>query len=210
MTRLHAIVDVDASARARLDPLDVARAFLHGGARFLQLRAKTLGSRAFLELADACVAHAHARGATIIINDRVDIARISRADGVHVGQDDQPPAAARTLLGEDAIIGFSTHTVEQINAAVREPVSYVAVGPVFGTASKDTGFDAVGLSLVKTAARMAGRLPVVAIGGVTMDNASSVLAAGAASVAVISDLLAGGEPEQRTRAFLQRLADNHV
>lgn len=208
MTRLHAIVDVDASTRAGLAPLDVARAFLDGGARFLQLRAKTLGSRAFLELADACVALARARNASIIINDRIDIARVSKADGVHLGQDDVPPAAARQLLGEAAIVGFSTHTLEQVEAALREPVSYIAVGPVFGTRSKETGYDAVGLTLVSAAARLAGKVPLVAIGGITIETASSVVDAGAASVAVISDLLTRGHPEQRTRAFLERLADN--
>jgi thiamine-phosphate pyrophosphorylase len=208
--RLHAIVDVDASTNAGLIPLDVARAFLSGGARFLQLRAKTLGSRAFLELADACVALGRVSGASIIVNDRIDIARVSRADGVHVGQDDVPPAAARQLLGEQAIVGCSTHTLAQVEAALREPISYLAVGPVFGTRSKETGYDAVGLALVSAAARLAGAVPVVAIGGITIENASSVLAAGAASVAVISDLLAGGDPEARTRAFLQRIADDVV
>ena len=205
--RLHAIVDVDASTRAGLIPLEVARAFLAAGARLLQVRAKTLGSRAFLELADACVSAALPCNASIIINDRVDIARLSGAAGVHVGQDDLSPSAARQLLGERAIVGVSTHTVPQIEAALRESVSYVAIGPVFSTGSKDTGYDAVGLTLVSTAARLAGHVPVVAIGGITLDNASSVIAAGAASVAVIGDLLAGGDPERRTRAFLQRLPD---
>ena len=205
MTRLHAIVDVDASRRSGLHPLDVARAFLAGGARLLQLRAKTLDSRAFLELADGLVAAARPYNASVIINDRADIARLSAAAGVHVGQDDLPPAVARHLVGEDRIVGFSTHTVMQIQAAVGEPVSYMAIGPVFGTTSKDTGYDAVGLERVATAAKLAGSIPVVGIGGITLENASSVIAAGAASVAVISDLLAGGDPERRVRAFLQSL-----
>jgi thiamine-phosphate pyrophosphorylase len=201
---------VDASARADVTPVDVARAFLDGGARLLQLRAKTLPSRDFLALADTIVAAAGRYGASIIINDRVDIAKLAGAAGVHVGQDDLSPAAARRLLGDAAIVGFSTHTLQQIDAAVREPVSYVAVGPVFGTQSKDTGYRAVGLELVAAAARIAGTLPVVAIGGITIENASSVIAAGAASVAVISDLLVDRDPEERTRAFLRRLTDNRV
>lgn len=205
--RLHAIVDVDASTRAGLIPLEVARAVLAGGGRVLQVRAKTLGSRAFLELADACVSAARSYNASIIINDRVDIARLSGASGVHLGQDDVSPSAARRLLGDSAVVGVSTHTVQQIEAALREPVSYVAIGPVFGTASKDTGYAAVGLTLVGTAARLAGHVPVVAIGGITLDNASSVIAAGAAAVAVIGDLLVGGNPERRTGALLQSLAD---
>ena len=208
--RLHAIVDVDASTRASLIPLQVARAFLAAGARVLQVRAKTLGSRAFLELAAACVSAGRSCAASIIVNDRVDIARLSGAAGVHVGQDDLPPAEARRMLGSDAIVGFSTHTLSQVEAAVREPVSYIAVGPVFGTASKETGYDAVGATLVREAARVAGQVPIVAIGGITLDTVASVLDAGAASVAVISDLLTGGDPEQRARAFLQRLADNRL
>ena len=203
--RLHAIVDVDASRRARLHPLDVARAFLAGGARLLQLRAKALDSHAFLELADALVAAARPYDASVIINDRVDIALLAAAAGVHVGQDDLPPRAVRHLLGNERIVGFSTHTVAQIEAAVREPVSYVAIGPVFGTTSKDTGYDPIGLELVATAAKLAGSIPVVAIGGITLENASSVISAGAASVAVIGDLLATGDPERRVRAFLQSL-----
>jgi thiamine-phosphate pyrophosphorylase len=148
--------------------------------------------------------------ASIIVNDRVDIARLSGAAGVHVGQEDLPPAAARRLLGDSAIVGVSTHTVQQIEMALREPVSYIAVGPVFGTSSKDTGYDAIGLALVGSAASLTGRLPVVAIGGITIENASSVIAAGAASVAVIGDLVAGRNPEDRTRAFLQALADNRI
>jgi thiamine-phosphate pyrophosphorylase len=203
--RLHAIVDVDASRRAGLHSLDVARAFLVGGARMLQLRAKALDSHAFLELADALVAAARPYDASVIINDRVDIALLSAAAGVHVGQDDLPPRAVRHLLGNERIVGFSTHTVAQIEAAVREPVSYVAIGPVFGTTSKDTGYDPIGLELVATAAKLAGSIPVVAIGGITLENASSVISAGAASVAVIGDLLAAGDPERRVRAFLQSL-----
>lgn len=141
----------------------------------------------------------------MIVNDRADLAAISRAAGVHIGQDDLSPAAARALVGADAIVGFSTHTLEQIAAAVGEPVSYIAVGPVFGTRSKDTGYEAVGLDRVTAAARLAGDIPVVAIGGITLDTASAVLAAGAASVAVIGDLLAGNDPAARVAAYRRTL-----
>jgi thiamine-phosphate pyrophosphorylase len=127
------------------------------------------------------------------------------ADGVHVGQDDLPPAAARKLLGLTAIVGCSTHSVEQIEQAVREPVSYVAVGPVFGTRTKDTGYAPVGLPLVAEAVRRARGMPVVAIGGITLETAPAVWAAGAASVAVISDLLDGGSPAARVASY-NRLA----
>jgi thiamine-phosphate pyrophosphorylase len=129
---------------------------------------------------------------------------------VHVGQGDLSPTAARRLLGGAAIVGLSTHTIRQIEAAVMEPITYLAIGPVFGSATKDTGYDATGLALVREAVRLAGSLPVVAIGGITLENASSVIDAGAASVAVIGDLLTGADPERRARAFLQTLADNRL
>lgn len=204
-TRLHAIVDTDLAVRAGWAPIDLARAFLDGGARLIQLRAKQLSSAAFLDLADAAVGLAHSYRANVIVNDRADIALMSAAAGVHVGQDDLPPSAARRLLGNGALIGLSTHSVAQVERALREPISYVAVGPVFGTRSKDTGYEAVGLELVGGAARQAGELPVVAIGGITLENAGSVIEAGATSIAVISDLLVGNDPRGRTQAFLQRL-----
>jgi thiamine-phosphate pyrophosphorylase len=186
------------------------RAYLDAGVTFIQLRAKHLDSGAFLDLCDRAVAAGRPFGATIIVNDRCDLARLSGAAGSHVGQDDLPPAAARDLLGTAAVIGYSTHSLEQIEAAVREPVSYIAVGPVFGTRSKNTGYDAVGLDLVRQAARSAGKMPVVAIGGVTLDTATSVLDAGAASVAVIGDLLATGDPRSRAMAYLRAVSRHRV
>ena len=170
----------------------------------LQLRAKGLPSGAFLDLCDALVALAHESSAILIVNDRVDVARLSSAHGVHVGQEDLPPVAVRSQLGPEVVLGFSTHSVAQVEAALHEPVSYVAVGPVFGTATKETGYNAVGLDLVSTASRLSP-LPIVAIGGVTLANAPSALAAGASAVAVISDLLDGDQPDERVRQFLRVL-----
>jgi thiamine-phosphate pyrophosphorylase len=201
---LHAIVDVHVAARAGWTPTDVARAFLDGGARVLQLRAKALRSGAFLELSDALVALAAEYHARIIVNDRLDVARLSRAAGVHVGQEDLFPAVARTQLGPAAIVGYSTHTIAQVKAALGEQVSYIAVGPVFGTSTKDTGYSAVGLDFVSEAARLSGSIPIVAIGGVRLENARAAIDAGASSVAVISDLLVGN-PVERVRAFLRIL-----
>lgn len=170
----------------------------------LQLRAKELRSGPCLEICDALAALTRDYSAFLIVNDRADIARMSGAHGVHVGQEDLPPAAARSQLGPDAIVGFSTHSVAQVEAALHEPVSYIAVGPVFGTSTKDTGYGAVGLDLVSIASGLAGPLPIVAIGGITLDNARSVIDAGASAVAVISDLLVG-DPTARVRAFLRAL-----
>lgn len=192
------------ASKAGWASLDLARSFLDGGARVLQLRAKDRASGPFLELADALVTLASPYEAIVIVNDRVDVARLSGAGGVHVGQEDLPPTTAREQLGPDAVVGFSTHTVTQVEAALGEPISYIAVGPVFGTSTKETGYTAVGLDLVSAAARIAGPIPVVAIGGVTLDNARSAIDAGAASVAVISDLLVG-DPVERVKAFLRIL-----
>ncbi|PYQ94555.1 MAG: hypothetical protein DMF96_25555 [Acidobacteria bacterium] len=145
----------------------------------------------------------------------VDLARaFISADGVHVGQDDLAPAAVRLLVGEHAIVGLSTHTLEQVDEAVRlsvgpsRAITYVAIGPVFGTTTKATGYEAIGLAMVREASRRAGArgLPLVAIGGITLERAASVIEAGAASVAVISDLLATGDPEGRVREFIARLS----
>lgn len=204
--RLYPIVDADACAAAGRVPLDVARAFLSAGARWLQLRCKTMASGAFLELANRTLEHSRTAGAILIINDRADIAAMSKADGLHVGQTDLTAADARTVIGAAPILGLSTHTSEQWEAGVHEPVSYLAIGPAFGTGTKATGYGAVGLAVVARVATAASahRLPVVAIGGITIDNAVSVIEAGAASVAVISDLLKG-DPEARCRAFLRIL-----
>jgi thiamine-phosphate pyrophosphorylase len=130
------------------------------------------------------------------------------ASGVHVGQDDVSPRDVRKVVGETATVGLSTHTREQVDRALGEPITYLAIGPVFGTSTKATGYEAIGLDRVAEAARLgrARGLPLVAIGGITLERAPEVLAAGAASVAVISDLLAGGNPEARVREYIDRLS----
>ena len=202
---LHAIADVDVAAAAGWAPRDLIKAFLDGGAPLIQLRAKRLPSGAFLELCDAAVDVARGYGAGIVVNDRADLARMSGAAGVHVGQDDLPPADARAVVGADAIVGFSTHTDLQIDAAVEQPVDYVAVGPVFGTRTKETGYDAVGVDLLAAAVRRARGRPIVAIGGITLERVPQVMAAGAAGLAVISDLLAGNDPAARVAAYLRTI-----
>jgi thiamine-phosphate pyrophosphorylase len=209
LPRLYPILDLDALAERRLAPLDLLDAWLEGGVTFWQLRAKHLPDGALLELIDAAVERTHRAGARLIVNDRADLALMAGADGVHVGQTDLPPAAVRRISGDAFLVGRSTHTDEQVEAACREPVSYVAIGPVFQTASKAGSTDpAVGLAGVRSAAeRAAARsMPVVAIGGLTLDSAPRVLAAGAASVAVISDLLVGN-PAARVRQYNKALSN---
>jgi thiamine-phosphate pyrophosphorylase len=207
LPRLYPIVDVDLCRERGLDPLAVLDAFLAGGARFLQLRDKSPSTRDRVAVADAAVARVRAAGARLIINDRPDVARLSGADGVHVGQDDLSVEDVRKVLGPDAIVGLSTHDEKQIEDAFRTDATYVAVGPIYGTGTKQTGYSARGLELLRVAAlrlgseRASGGIPIVAIGGITLARMPEALAAGAASVAVISDLLAGN-PEERVRAYL--------
>lgn len=198
---------MEVCARSGQAPFDVVRAFLSAGVRLIQLRAKTWDSGAFLDLALASVAEAAAAEATIVVNDRADIAALSAAPGLHVGQDDLTPSDARTIVGAASWLGLSTHTEAQWTAAFTAPIDYVAIGPVFGTHTKATGYGAVGLDTVGRVAAAAGPhgIPVVAIGGITLENAASVIDAGGASVAVISDLLAG-PPEVRAREFIRALA----
>jgi thiamine-phosphate pyrophosphorylase len=197
---LYPLLDVDLCRARGLDPLRVLAAFLEGGGRFIQLRDKNPSSGERLRLADAAVALTRPAAARLIVNDRPDIARMCGADGVHVGQDDMPVEDARRVAGPGAIVGVSTHDEAQIAAAVQTSADYIAVGPIYGTATKDTGYSARGLALVRHAAAATER-PIVAIGGITLERAPEVIAAGAASLAVISDLLRE-DPATMVRRFL--------
>lgn len=203
---VYAIVDAGLAARHGWTVPDLAAAYLDGGARLVQLRAQGVASGVLEGWCDAVVARASRYGAAILVNDRADIARLCGAAGVHLGQEDLPVEDARNVLGESAIVGLSTHTVGQLRNALASPVTYVAVGPVHATGTKDTGYPPVGLSLVREAAVLAAATPVVAIGGITLERAPEVLAAGAASVAVIGDLLSEATPAARVRAYVDRLA----
>lgn len=167
-----------------------------GGASFIQLREKNLSPREYHLEVEAALRVARSRSARLIVNDRADIALAAGADGVHLGQDDLPVEAARALLGDDAVIGYSTHTVEQAIAAARLPVSYIAIGPVYETRTKEKPDPQVGLDGVRRVREAVPRtIPLIAIGGITRENARAVLEAGADSVAVVSALLkTGGDP----------------
>jgi thiamine-phosphate pyrophosphorylase len=213
---LYVICDEEVCARAGWNVVELASACLDHGARFLQLRAKRAASGPMLQTARAMVQRASGVNASLIVNDRADIARLAGAAGVHVGQEDLVPSAVRGLVGEAALIGQSTHTPEQLRRALQEadPLNYLAVGPVFGTATKATGYAPIGLGDVRRAraAIAASRrpdMPLVAIGGITLDNAPSVIQAGADAVAVITDILTTGDPGARVTAFLRTLGESH-
>ena len=161
-----------------------------GGATLVQLREKQMSPKEFYEQAKAAVTVAEQCGVQLIINDRVDVALAVGANGVHLGQDDMPPDAARKLLGPEAIVGYSTHSVEQAIAASKLPIDYLAIGPIFTTATKSDTAPVLGLDGLRAVRQAIGRFPLVAIGGIASSNAHDVIRAGADSVAVISALLA--------------------
>ena len=202
---LYAIVDASLAARVGWTVPDLASAYLDGGARVVQLRGRAVSTGRLQGWCDAVVKRAASYDALVIVNDRADVAAMSGASGVHVGQDDVPVEDARRILGADAIVGLSTHTPAQLDDAATRPVSYVAVGPIHATRTKVTGYQPVGLSLVQHGARRRPSRPVVAIGGITLGNAAEALAAGATAVAVIEDLLTDGDPVARVRAYVDAL-----
>jgi thiamine-phosphate pyrophosphorylase len=201
---LYPIIDTSVCSARGLDPETVADACFAGGARILQLRDKHGSSAAFLALADRLVQRGHGCDARVVVNDRADVARLSGAWGVHVGQEDLYVRDVRRIVGAAAVVGISTHDERQIDAALETDATYVAVGPIFGTVTKDTGYTARGLDLIRYAT---GRgKPIVAIGGIALDRVEAVVEAGAAGIAVISDLLTTGDPEARTRDFIARIS----
>ena len=185
-TKLYPITDVRISGLSHAE--QVAR-FSAGGATLIQLREKHLSPRELYREAEEALCVAHARRARLVINDRVDIALALQADGVHLGQDDLSPSVARSRLGEGAVIGFSTHNVEQAQAAANMPIDYIAIGPIFATATKADPDPVLGLDGVRRVRDVIGGIPLVAIGGITVQNAANVISAGADAVAVISALL---------------------
>jgi thiamine-phosphate pyrophosphorylase len=188
-TRVYPITDTQIAGISHAEQVSL---LADAGATFVQLREKNLPALDFYNEAKAALAVAKERGVTLIINDRVDIALALGADGVHLGQDDLPPEAARKLLGDDAVIGYSTHNVSQASAAANLPVNYIAIGPIFETGSKTNPDPVVGLDGVRAVRYAIGDIPLVAIGGITAENAEAVIDAGADSVAMISALLSGG------------------
>ena len=207
LPRLQVILDVAVATDAGWMIPDLAAALLEGGARWIQVRGGGTPSGRLLDICDEVVALGRAQGASVIVNDRLDLARLAGAAGAHVGQADIHPAHARQILGPAAMLGVSTHTLAQVEAARLEPVSYIAVGPVFATSTKATGYEPRGLGFLREAAQLASPTPVVAIGGITLARAPSVLETGAAAVAVIGDVLRDRDPARRVAAYLEVLAE---
>lgn len=193
--RLHLVTD-SALCGVR-DLLSVVEAAVRGGASCVQLREKTLETRAFVERARALKALLASLGVPLIVNDRLDVALACGADGVHVGQADMPASVVRRLMPA-ALIGLSVETLEQLRTAETEPVDYYGVSPVFATPTKNDAAPALGLDGLR-AMRALTRRPLIAIGGIDAGNVAEVMAAGADGVAVVSALCAAPDPLNAAR-----------
>jgi len=185
LPRIYAITDVSISGLSHAEQVAL---LADGGATLVQIREKHAPPLQFYEQAKAARAVARERGVQIIINDRVDIALAVGADGVHLGQDDLPPEAARRLLGDNAVIGCSTHSLSQALEVTKLPVDYIAIGPIFQTSTKENPSPVVGLDGLRVVREAIGKLPLVAIGGITPANIEEVIEAGADAVAMIRGL----------------------
>ena len=188
----------------RPDLADFVRACIDGGVDVVQLRDKVLDARPLLERAAAVQDVCRDAGVPFVLNDRPDLALELGADGVHVGQDDAPPALARRILGDDVIVGYSTHAPAELDAAVAEPVDYISVGPVNETPTKP-GRPGTGLDYLRHAAAHAGDLPWFVTGGVTPDTLPAMLEAGARRFVVVRDLTESSDPAAQARRLRDRI-----
>jgi len=198
---VYVILDAASVPPGRL--MDIAQEILEAGARPVQYRDKAASSRELFERGRELVQRARAANAAMIINDRADIAMMCGAAGVHVGQDDIGVEAARAVCGAGRMVGVSTHTLQQVRAADRTSADYIAIGPIFRTSTKANADPVVGLETISEARKLTSK-PLVAIGGITLDNAAEVWQAGADCVAVVRDILGAESPGARTQEYLER------
>jgi thiamine-phosphate pyrophosphorylase len=207
LSRLYVILDAPLPAAPVQDcALDLANA----GVGLMQYRNKQASARELLDTSLELASLLIPRGISFIVNDRPDVAVLADASGVHVGQDDLAPEQARELVGKDRLVGVSTHNLEQFRAAAATSADYIAVGPIFATSSKANPDPVVGTELIRQARGLTGK-PIVAVGGITLENAASVIDAGADCVAVISDVLRAHDRARRARQYLELLsAANHA
>jgi thiamine-phosphate pyrophosphorylase len=208
---LYAIAD-DGFAERPEALLRLVDSFLRGGARVIQLRCKTLGSRELLALTRASVALCKERDALLFLNDRPDLAALAGADGVHLGQEDLPLAEARQIVGPEVLLGLSTHSEAELDRAVAQGADCVGFGPAFATQTKTaTAPGSVplppphGVVGVQTIVARAGQVPVIAIGGIDEERAEELAAVGATCIAAISELCRADDPVAKTRAFVEAI-----
>jgi thiamine-phosphate pyrophosphorylase len=189
-----------------LSHIGIARQALEGGASMIQIRDKSAGLRELLPQAQEIANLCRERGAHFIVNDRLDLALAVNADGVHLGQDDLPPTAARAALGPGKILGVSTHSLEQAIRAAEEGADYLGIGPIFATSTKAIGYEPVGCAMIRQL-RARLELPLIAIGAITVHNVGEVIRAGAAGVAVISAIAGAEDVTLASRGFLAAILE---
>ena len=207
LPRLYVILD---SALLTIPAPDCAQELADAGVRLLQYRNKLASARELLNSSRELASFLIPRGVSFVVNDRPDVAVLAGASGVHVGQDDLEVEQARGLVGKEKWVGVSTHTVEQFRKAAETSADYIAVGPVFSTSSKANPDPVIGTAFLRQVRPLTDK-PIVAIGGVTLENAASVIEAGADCVAVISDVLRAADRGRRARQYLELLgAANHA
>jgi thiamine-phosphate pyrophosphorylase len=202
LPRLYVILD---ATLLNNSPHTCAQELAAAGVRLLQYRDKTASARDVLATSRELVSSLNSYGASLVVNDRPDIAVLAGAAGVHVGQEDLDPEQARVVVGDDMWVGTSTHNQEQFRQAAATSADYIAVGPIFATTSKANPDPVVGLELIRQVRHLTEK-PIVAIGGITLERVASVIEAGADCVAVIRDVVCAAKPGERARRFLDTLA----
>ena len=202
LPKLYVILD---ATLLNNSPYDCAQELAAAGVRLLQNRDKAAYARELLVASRKLVSLLNAYGSSLIVNDRPDVAALAGAAGVHVGQEDLDPEQTRAVTGEEMWVGVSTHNLEQFRRAAATTADYIAVGPIFATTSKANPDPVVGLELLRQVRPLTDK-PIVAIGGMTLDRATSVIAAGADSVAVIRDVLCAAKLGEQARRYLETLA----
>lgn len=195
LPKIYPITDAGLS---KLSHAEQVKKLIEGGAEFIQLREKHASPFDFYKSAKKALEIARRKDVKIIINDRVDIALMLKADGVHLGQDDLPPEKVREILGERAIIGSSTHNLEQALEAKNKPIDYIAIGPIFATTTKENPDKIVGIKGLKKICQEIGKFPLVAIGGINFENYQEVLDNGADTVAIIHGILSDAKKITQT------------
>ena len=204
LPNIYPIIDISLISSDKIGK--TAQAVIDGGAKILQLRAKKLSSREFLETARIIRKITKDKGTIFIVNDRIDIALLTDADGVHLGQDDLPVKEARRLLGNNKIIGYSTHNIREALEAKKLPVDYISFGPIFATKTKEDAQTPKGLKGLDEVMK-AVKIPIVAIGGITETNMAHVLKQGVESVAMISEILAAKDISQKINRLISTAKD---
>ena len=207
LPRLYVILD---AALVTTSETGCAQRLADAGVRLIQYRNKVACARELLESSKKLAELLLPRGITFVVNDRADVAALAEANGVHVGQEDLGVEEARRVVGAGKIVGVSTHNLEQFRRAAASSADYIAVGPIFTTATKENPDPVVGIELIRTVRTLTDK-PIVAIGGITLERAAETIEAGADSVAVISDILRAPDPGTRARQYIALLGPaNHA